>query len=269
MLIDFHTHIFPDKIAEKTVGALANQSGFKPYSDGTQEGLIKAMERADADISVSLPVLTKPTQFESVLNFAKEVNERYSDKKRKIISFAGMHPDCEDVENKLKQVKSAGIKGIKIHPDYQGVFIDDERYIKILSVCKDLDLICVTHSGVDDGYKDCPIRCTVDRVIKVIEKVKYNKFVLGHFGANKAWQEVYENLCDKDVYFDTAFTMHEIDKELFNKIILKHGEDKILFATDSPWRDIKEDRDIVEKYVENKQTKEKIFYKNAIKLLGL
>ncbi len=268
MIVDFHTHVFPDKIAERTIGALASNSNNKAYSDGTVDGLLKAMERANADISVALPVLTKASQFETVAKFAIEINSRFASN-NKIISFAGMHPDCDDVENKLLYLKENGIKGIKIHPDYQETFIDDPKYIKILQVAKELDLIVVTHSGIDDGYKGKPVRCPVDKVRKVIEKVGHKKFVLAHYGAHKQWEEVLDFICDFDVYFDTAFTLHEIDEKLFKNILNKHGEDKILFATDSPWRDIKTDVDIIKSFNLGEEIEKKILYKNAIKLLGL
>ena len=91
MIIDFHTHAFPDKIAGRTISYLADRSNITPYTDGTIKGLEKAIDTAGVNLAVSLPVLTKPTQFESVLNFAIEVNDYYLGKK--IISFAGIHPD--------------------------------------------------------------------------------------------------------------------------------------------------------------------------------
>lgn len=269
MIIDFHTHIFPEKIADRAIAGLRANSNSTPYSDGKDSGLINALTKAKADIAVVLPVLTKPTQFDSVLNFALEINEKYKNADKKIISFAGMHPDCEDIENKLKTVKESGLKGVKIHPDFQNTFIDDPKYVRILEICKDLDLIVVTHSGVDDGYKGCPVRCTPERVLKVIKKVKHDKFVLAHYGAHREWEDVLDILAGENVYFDTAFTFNDIDENLFKKILEKHGEDKILFATDSPWRDIKEDVDIFNSYNLSAEIKSKILYKNAIKLLEL
>ena len=58
MLIDFHTHIFPEKIAQSTINALASKSGTIPYTDGTVDGMLKALDRASADIAITLPVLT-------------------------------------------------------------------------------------------------------------------------------------------------------------------------------------------------------------------
>lgn len=269
MIVDFHTHIFPERIAERTLTALQNNSNTIPKSNGTHTGLIQKMEEAGVDLSIALPVLTKPTQFESVMNYAKEINELYKDKDRRIISFCGFHPDIENPREKLNLVKENGFLGIKIHPDFQCTFIDDERYINILKICKDLDLICVTHSGVDDGYKGQPVRCTPERVLKVIKTVNHDKFVLAHYGAHRLWNETLNLLAGENVYFDTAFTLDHINKDLFNKILEKHGEDKILFATDSPWDDIMKDVELLKTYINDKEILNKVFYKNAINLLGI
>ncbi len=270
MIIDFHTHVFPEKIAKNTINALAERSNGKPSTDGTVDGMILALERANADIAVALPVLTKPTQFESVLRYACTINERFkNEQKRKIISFAGIHPLCDDIDGKIALVKSLGIKGVKIHPDYQGTFIDDEGYIEILECAKKYDLIVVTHSGIDDGYVDEPVRCPPERVAKVIKQVEHEKFVLGHYGAHKQWEQVLDLLVGENIYFDTAFTLHEINEDLFKKILSKHGEDKVLFATDCPWRDIKDDVEIIKSYKLGSEIQDKIFYKNACKLLGI
>jgi len=269
MIIDFHTHIFPDKIAQSTINSLSSVSGAKPYTDGTVQGMLDAMSRADADICVTLPVLTKPTQFESVVKFAVSVNEQFANAEKRLISFGGMHPQCEDIDEKMAYLKSLGIKGVKIHPDYQSTFIDDKGYVEILKCAKKYDLIVVTHSGFDDGYVGQPVRCTPDRLLNLLDKVNYNKLVLGHYGAHKMWGEVLEKLCGLDLYFDTAYTVHEIEEGLFKDILYKHGADKILFATDCPWRDIKDDYQKIKSYKLEKAIEEKIFYKNALKLLGL
>lgn len=269
MLIDFHTHIFPDKIAHSTISALASNSGTMPSTDGTVSGMIEAMKRAEADICITLPVLTKPTQFESVAKFAISVNEQFKTSAKRLISFGGMHPLCDDIDGKMAFLKENGIKGVKIHPDYQSTFIDDAGYIEILNCAKKYDMIIVTHSGVDDGYSGHPVRCTPDRILKVLDKVGYSKLVLGHFGAHKMWEEVLAKLAGLDVFFDTAYTLHEIDKNTFCKIVEKHGAEKILFATDCPWRDIAEDKRILQSYGLDKDVEDQIFYKNALKLLNL
>ena len=269
MIIDFHTHVFPDKIAEGTIAALERGGFARAHTNGTRAGLLSALSEAGADIAVNLPVMTKSTQFESVTRFAGEINcAEYSSKR--IISFAGIHPDCEDAEGKLSELKGAGFLGVKIHPDYQSTFIDDERYVRILKCAKALDLIVVTHAGQDGAYPGQPIKCTPCRVLNLLDKIGgYSKLVLAHLGGNEMHDEVYSQLAGEEVYFDTALCLRELDEESFKKLILKHGAHRILFATDSPWRDIGEEIDILKSYNLGADVENKIFSENARSLLGI
>ena len=268
MIIDFHTHVFPDKIARKTIDLLSKNGGIPPFSDGTLNGLRQKMKEAGTDISVTLPVMTSPSQFESITNFTKEINEVFKDESPRLISFAGIHPDCEDINKKMAFIRKSGFLGIKIHPDYQGTYIDDEKYVEILRAAKEYDLIVVTHSGVDGAYRGT-VRCTPERALRLIRKVPHSKLVLAHMGANEMPREVIDALCGEDVYFDTAYVLRFIGKDNFEKILKKHGADRILFASDSPWSDVKNDVNIIKSFELDKRIENKIFFENAKALLGI
>ena len=267
MIIDFHTHVFPDKIAGKTIALLSEKGGIPAFCDGSVEGLLDSMERADIDISVTLPVLTSPTQFDSVNRFATELNRRYSEGKRRLISFAGIHPRSDDIEGQMRFIKENGFLGVKIHPDYQGCFIDDEGYVRILECAREHDLIVVTHAGVDAAYDT--VHCTPERALKLIRRVPHSKLVLAHLGANEMTDEVIEMLAGEDVYLDTAYVLRFTERETFIKLLEKHGREKILFATDSPWSDARVDVGILKSFCTDKETEEMIFFKNAKRLLGI
>ncbi len=270
MIIDFHTHIFPDKIAQSAIKSLEEKSSTEhACTDGTKSGLLGNMKKAGVDIAVALPVLTKATQFESIAKFAISVNEEFDRVGKGVLSFGGMHPECENVFEKLSFLKANGIKGIKLHPDYQETFIDDAKYIEIIKCAKELDLIVVTHSGFDFAYPDKPIRCTPDRVLNVLNQVKYEKLVLAHYGGMQLWGEVYDKLAGKDVYFDISCANGRIDRDLFIKILNKHGADKILFASDCPWNDMEVTKNFLLSFGLDMETLDKILYKNAQKLLDL
>ena len=268
MVIDFHTHIFPDKIANRTISLLTEKGGITPFSDGTASGLLARMEEAGVDLSVNLPVLTAPRQFEGTNRFAAESNAFFEGKDRRILSFAGIHPECEGLEEKMTWIKENGFLGVKIHPDYQKTFITDERYVRIMECARDLDLIVVTHAGVDDGFPEC-VHCPPDMVRELIRRVPHTKLVLAHLGGNRLWEDVLNTLCDEDVYFDTAYILHLIDQDHFERIVARHGDDRILFASDSPWSDIKEDMNRLRSYSLGEKTEEKIFSLNARGLLGI
>lgn len=269
MIIDFHTHVFPERIAAATVERLSLGGKVPYYSDGTTEGLLEKMADAGIDISVNLPVLTKPSQFESVTAFAKALNEREYENER-IISFGGIHPDEENVEERLTHLKKQGFLGIKLHPDYQHTFFDDEKFVRILASAKKLDLITLTHTGYDPAYEGEEMKCTPKRILNLLDKIGgYDKLILAHLGCNMLFDDVYATLAGENVYFDTSYILHDASEEIFKKILEKHGEDRTLFASDSPWRDAKCEVAVVKGYNLGKDTEEKIFSGNAKKLLGI
>lgn len=269
MIIDFHTHIFPDKIAGATISALSSSANIPPHSDGTKNGLLKSMAEGGIDISVNLPVLTKASQFDSIFKFGNALN---SEKQTQggLISFCGFHPDIEDYEEKLAQAKENGFLGIKVHPDYQGTFFDDPRYVRIFAKAKELDLITVTHAGLDGAFVGQEIKCTPKRVLNVLDKIGgYDKLVLAHLGGNELFDEVYESLVGENVYFDTSYVLPFLKREQFEKMLLRHTEDKILFATDSPWQSQGEMVEILKSYALGKAAEDKILYQNAQRLLKI
>ncbi len=234
MIIDFHTHIFPDAIASRTISMMEVKCQGPAYTNGMASGLEASTDEAGITTSVILPVVTKPSQFHSINQFAAKINKQYTC--RKLISFGGIHPDCEDYKGCLRQIKELGLKGIKLHPDYQGTFFNDVKYMRIVEYASELDLIIVVHAGFDVGLPD-PIHCPPRMSREVIDKVKPKKLVLAHMGGMAQWNQVEECLVGQNVYFDTAYVLPIIRKEQFERIVRGHGVDKILFASDSPWQD--------------------------------
>ena len=268
MVIDFHTHIFPDKIAAKTIDHLSKKGGIPPFSDGSVSGLISNMEKASVDLSIALPVLTNPESFVSVNRFAQEVNEAFQAKSKSIISFGAIHPLCDDIDGKMKHLKDRGFKGVKIHPDYQGQYINHEGYVRIMNCAREYDLVVVTHAGLDVAYPN-DVHSTPHLVKELLSKAPHSKLVLAHMGGGGFYPEVIRLLCGGDVYFDTAFVLRYIGRDTFRQLLESHGGDRILFASDSPWSDAQNDLDILKSYVDDPAILERILHLNAKKLLEI
>ena len=270
MIIDFHTHVFPDKIAAATIGALSRACNIPSYSDGTVAGLLARMREAGVNIGINLPAITKPSQLDGVLRYATELNSKSAGDCR-IISFAGIHPDGEDAELAMDRIARAGILGVKIHPDYQGTFIDDDKYVRLVSAAKRQGLIVVTHAGVDGAYLDSPVRCTPFRIMRLLDRIGgYDRLVLAHLGGNELGDEVLEELAGKaDVYLDTAYVLGRMPSSTAYKIIERQGVDRILFGTDSPWRDISDVKARLGELSFDSAELDKILGVNAAKLLRI
>lgn len=271
-VIDFHTHAFPDKIAGKTIEMLSQKAGIPPHSDGNVEGLRRTLFEAGISLGVVLPVVTRPEQFASVTRFASQLNEtearRNAEGGTKLLSFGGIHPDTADYKKELKELSELGFLGIKLHPDYQGVFFDDIRYLRIIEYAAELGLIIITHAGIDIGVPE-PVRCTPKHIKRVLREIKPDKLVLAHCGGWGLWEEVIETLAGEPVYMDTAYSMGHISEELFMKLCRTHGTEKLLFATDCPWGNPKKDLETFCSVPLTKAEQDCILYRTAEKLLGM
>ena len=134
MTIDFHTHIFPEKISAAVIDKLSRISRTPAFTDGTLDGLQKSMFAAQIDLSIILPVATNKNQVEKINSSAAELNEKFSGEG--VFSFGSIHPDCDNYREELSRVKNHGLKGIKIHPVYQDTNLDDVKFLRILDDCR-------------------------------------------------------------------------------------------------------------------------------------
>ena len=282
MIVDMHTHIFPDKIADDVIEKLSRVAGILAFTNGTLDGLKHSMDAAQIDLSVILPVATNTHQVEKINSSTAELNEKFSD--AGIFSFGCIHPDFTNVRAELSRVKNRGLKGIKIHPVYQDVNLDDVKFLRIFERAAELDLIVVTHAGLDIGFPGV-VRCSPRMIRHVVDEIGNFKFVAAHMGGWKNWREVLELLADTKIFIDTAFSTGKIiprkdtvwnaddlkllDAAQFMTFIKIFGADRILFGTDSPWSSAKTSIDFINNLPIDNADKNKILGLNAQKLLTL
>lgn len=268
MYIDFHTHAFADTIAERAISKLENtlkESGRweePPATGGTVGELLGKMAALGIAKAVILPIATKPSQQKTINDWAKSV---MSDR---LICFGSVHPDAEDAFSELERIKSLGLKGIKLHPDYQGFFANEERLLPIYRKCAELGLPVILHAGLDAMSVDC-IHCTPEMSAEILEKVPEMTLILAHFGGNELWDDVEKYLVGKNVWFDTAFADGKISDEQAMRIIRNHGADKILFASDCPWHSPEREKAMLERLPLTEREREAISHKNAERLLNI
>lgn len=270
MLIDFHTHLFPDKIAGRAIASLEqgiiNTHGsllLKPQTDGTLSGLLQSMDESGVDISIVMPIATSPTQHTSINRFAKEITDG-----KRIISFGSVHPRQENWEETLEYVAADGLKGIKMHPEFQTFFIDEPIIEQIVKKCEELGLWVLFHCGEDYGYKP-PFHCTPERLRKLIDKTGCKNIVAAHFGSFSMWDEVDKHLIGTDIYMDTSMLYGFLDKNKCRDMIIRHGADKFLFGSDNPWQNPKDAYSYLISLELSEEDTELIKHKNAERILGL
>ncbi len=264
MLIDFHTHAFPDKIAERAIAKLRHASGgMTPYTDGTVDGLRALMAREGVDASVVLHIATNAHQQRSVNDFAAAVQN-----KTDIFSFGSVFPDAPDALDELERIHSLGLLGVKLHPDYQGFFVDDEKMKPLYKKISELGLITVFHAGYDYGFPP-PYGATPERMARALSFFD-SPVVAAHYGGLSCSEGVVDLLCGREnLYIDTSFGYASLPKYYAAKIIEKHGADRILFGTDPPWHTPAMELALLESLGLSETERDAIYAGNARRLLEI
>jgi predicted TIM-barrel fold metal-dependent hydrolase len=264
-IIDYHTHIFPDKVAKAALDALSADSGsYQPRTDGTLNGLLDSMQKANISSSVVASIATKPSQMSAIFEFAKQIK---SDRIHPFVSFNPSN-DTYDVEEMLGEAHQLGIRGVKLHPMYQNFNIDDKFMYGYYELIAGMGLQVMFHTGFDMAFPG-NTQGDVERVRKVADWFKDLTIICTHVGGWKQWERI-SCLSDcRNVYTETSLTLTEISDEEFVKALSFFDEDRVLFGSDSPWADQKEMLDRTMKLKLSDQAKEKMLYKNAARLLGL
>ena len=266
MIIDFHTHAFPDALAEKAIPLLAKKGNITAHGLGTVSDLVAKMDEDGIDKSVVLSIATKPEQETNVNNFAISLlgNDR-------IIPFGSVYPGSGTAMTELERLKNAGIKGIKLHPEYQQFYIDSENAIEVFNKCAELDLIVLLHCGGDVAF-DPPVHADPERIERIARLCPDTTFVCAHMGGYNMWQEFSQKVtAHSNLYIDTSMTgtVAILDTETARLIIDIHGVDKFLFGSDMPWERQYRSVDKLLSFGLSEEENRKIFSENAVKLLRM
>ncbi len=267
-IIDIHTHIYPDQVAQKAIATLS-KGPLRPLTGCTAAEAQQAAEAAGVIYSICLPVATKARQVEHINRFSAETNRRYS----KLICFAGIFPGATDMEAQIDLAAKLKLPGIKIHPQFQKVFLDDPAMVRLVCLASDYHMPVLFHGGLDIALPyplySSPWRAA--NLLRLVAKagVKNPRLIFAHLGGYALWHEVEKELVGKNVYFDTSFLAGRIPRETIKRIISNHGTERILFGTDFPWQSVEENRDFLLNLGLSQQQNQAIFYDNAAGLLNI
>jgi len=262
MIIDIHTHAFPDALAKKIIPVMARGAGVPAHTDGTLGGLAAALARAGVDIGVLQQVATRPGQSTKINEWTVSV---LSDTIR---AFGSIHPEDPDIPGVISFLRDHDIRGVKLHPDYQQFMTDEPRAMVFYETLFREDMAVLFHAGIDLELSD-PVHCTPAMLANVIEAFPEATIIAAHFGGHRLWDDVDSLLIGTPIYLDTAYTLPELMPRRIVDMARRHGTDRVIFGTDSPWRDIAGEVAAVSQAGFSSDELEKILWKNAARILGL
>ena len=259
-IIDAHSHIFPQKIAEKATGAISKFYEIPMGHMGSTEELIKSGNKAGVRKYLVFSTATTPEQVKSINDFiVGEASEH-----EEFIPLGTMHRDYKDYEEEIERISKMGLRGIKLHPDFQKFNFDDEKLFPIYDLLEKKGMFVVTHSGdYRHGFSH------PERVAKVAKKFKNMPIIAAHCGGWSQWDIARDCLNLPNIYVDTSSTMGFSDGENVRKAIDTFGEKKIFFGSDFPMWDHKDEVERLIKLNLKENLLEDILYNNFKNFYGL
>ena len=228
-IIDTHTHAWPDALAATAISRVGELGSIAAHYDGTVAGLLDSMDRAGVDRSVLLPVATKASQVRTINEWVIGLAGS------RIVPFGAMHPDVTDPSAEIALLREAGVRGFKMHPEYQSFEPTEPRLQPIYRAAVEQRMTIYFHAGGDVAFDS--VRGTPASFVDVLDAWPDLRIVLAHMGGFRVWPGVRERLAGRDVWIDTAYTLGHLPDDEFVALARAHGIDRVLFGSDGPWTD--------------------------------
>ncbi len=233
MIVDAHTHIYPDKIALKVVESARAHLGESVsfIGDFTLADLKNVMKRSGIDAAITFCVAKQPKVVKSANDFIIEATNN-----KTIFGFGTIHPDMEEPVTEVRRLREKGLKGIKFHSLFQLTGAADKRLLLIYEEMEKLNMIAYFHVGRDPGDPSSPSLTTPQSISFVKDRFPRLKIVAAHLGGFLELEEAAQWVHGKDIYIDTCWSpnVQALNSREITEIIKRHGVDKVLFASDYP-----------------------------------
>ena len=259
-VIDLHVHAFPDKIAEGAVSNLESLTGYARHYDGTLKGLRGSMERSGVERSVVQPVATRPESVAGINDWAARSQDAH------VACFGAMHPAHPDPATEIERLAALGLRGVKMHPEFQSFRPDEDRMAPIYEGLMRHGLAVLFHAGADIALDS--VNSTPAVFARVLDACPGLRVALGHMGGWQQWDEVLEVLAGRDVVFETSFTLAFIGADRFLELVRAHGAERVAFGSDGPLGDAAGELEAIGALALDEDERAEILWGTAERFLG-
>ncbi len=233
MIIDAHTHIFPDSQAAAAVEQTARLFRIRTYGNGTAADLLRQMDRSCIDYAVIHMVAPVPSAVRTINSWLIQLSEP------RFIKFATLHPQDPHIDEEIKRIVDSGISGVKFQPDIQRFYPDDQKLMyPVYEKLAEHNIKIMFHVGGEPlpGPDD---KSTPSMIGNLAADFPDLTIIGAHLGGLNMWDEVYRYLVGRNnVYFESSLSYEFIRPDRAQRIILEHGYEKVFFGTDYPFGDI-------------------------------
>jgi predicted TIM-barrel fold metal-dependent hydrolase len=229
MIVDCHTHCFPDHLADKAMTALHAAYQAVPVATPTVSGLLRQMTEVGVNRAVVAPVATKPSQVGPINDWVISLQAE-----KQLIPFGSLHPRHPDLPCEVIRLVQAGIKGIKLQPHFQGFRLEDQPTLRMFEIIGDR-LLVLMHAG-DEIRSIADIQPTPERIARLLRYFPKLRLIAAHAGGYQMWDEVERRLVGRQLLLDLSYVFGHINPDQLKRIIQHHGPERIVWGSDFPWQ---------------------------------
>lgn len=261
-VINSHCHIYPQKIVARAVEGIGDFYNLPMSLNGTVDDLIKDGSKVGVVHYLVHSVATTHKQVKSINEFISDEIKAHPDI---FTGFGTLHPDSEDIEGDLDYLIELGLKGVKVHPDFQRFALNEERAFKMGEAISERELPIMVHCG------DFRYNYSNPKQLKPFLDEFPDLLVIGaHFAGWSVWEEARKKLAGTpNLIVDLSSSLYALSPEAAKDLIHAYGVDKVLWATDFPMWESESEMEMFNKIDLSDEERNLILYKNASKILGL
>jgi predicted TIM-barrel fold metal-dependent hydrolase len=264
MIIDFHSHIYPEKLAARAVTSTEAFYTIPARGRGTPEDLAAAGAKGGIDRFVVFSAAAVPAQVMNINTYIASVcaDREKAGETPAFTGFGTLHPGMENPGPEIERIKSLGLRGVKFHPDMQKFDIDDERMMKIYALLEG-NLPVIFHTG-DYRYS----HSHPARLVPVLDAFPRLTVVAAHFGGWSLFDLALEYFRERRCYVDISSSIPYLGRRRAEELIHAYGAERVLFGSDYP---IWDPGECLKEFLELKLAcaeRERILSGTALEILG-
>lgn len=244
MVIDFHTHIFPDTVRNNRADYFRNESAFRLLYEPEKskiagaEDLVACLDESGVDMAVTFgfpwdsPELAKKHN-----DYIIDAQQRYPDRLAGLCCV-GMYRG--NPAREVERCLDAGLYGVGELAFYHSGI--DQAAISLLKpvmdICREREKPVMIHTNEPVGHQypgKSPL--SIGQIYDLAAAFPDNRIILAHWGGgiffyNLLKREAREVL--KNVWYDTAASPYLYDTGIYEAACMLAGSEKILWGTDFP-----------------------------------
>jgi len=245
MIVDSHTHIFPERIRDRRVDFLQGEPGFSLlYADTLKsrlvgaEELIAVMDEQGVDRSVVFGFPWRSTATMRLHNtYVMEAVAAYPER---LSGLCCLDPFVDNAVAEVERCIAGGLVGVGELAFYDrgldsGVL---DALEPVMRYCRVSDLPVMIHTNEPVGHRypgKAPM--TLEQITDLLQRFPDNRLILAHWGGGLLLfhlmkKGIKELLCN--TWFDTAASPFLYDSRIYRVALDILGPDRILFGSDFP-----------------------------------